>query len=169
MKHLIFTFLTLLFFATTGCTLSVSRVGLPLDNAIAQVGVGFKILPKADAFTFLRVAPLWLGDDYVALANLSAVSTSETNNGVALGGLLVAENGAGLSAALIDANQDHLGVRLGGIVCGQRQYGVQIGLVTYASSDSKVLQIGLLNIIEDDPTPLPFINWAWGSTDEDEE
>lgn len=148
----------LMLLAFTGCTLSPSRVALPLDTSLVQAGVGVKLLPKADGFTLLRIAPVWLGDDYVAVANVSAVSFSDTNNGLAVGGLLVADEGCGVSAAVVDTNQDHIGLRLGGVVCGGKQRGVQIGLVTYCSADSTALQIGLLNFTEGRSYPIPFLN-----------
>ncbi len=154
-------------FMLAGCSISPARIGLPLDNPIAQVGVGVKLLPKADNFTLVRLAPFWFGDDFVTLANVSAISTSETNNGVAVGGVLIAEDGVGLSVAGVDYNKDHIGVRMGGFVLGERQRGIQLGLVNYCSSDSRVLQIGLLNIVEDAPCPLPLFNFCWQGPKED--
>ena len=143
-----------------GCSVSPSRIGVPLDNAVAQVGVGVKILPKADEFTLMRISPMWLGDDYVALANLSAVSFSDTNNGVAVGGLLSADEGLGVSLAAIDHNCDHIGVRIGGVVCGKKQRGLQLGLFTSCSADSTALQIGLLNFVEGRKYPMPLFNFV---------
>lgn len=142
----------------SGCTVSVARIGLPFDNTLLQAGVGIKLLPKSDAFTLLRISPLWLGDDFVAAGNLSLVSASETNAGLALGGVLLAEDGFGLSVAAVDRNKAHIGVRAGGIVCGGRQHGVQIGLVTSCSADSRALQIGLLNFVEGAAWPRPLLN-----------
>lgn len=150
----------------TGCSLRPSRIALPLDNDIIQLGVGVKILPKADAFTCMRISPLWLGEDYVALANLSAVSVSDTHNGLAVGGILSAAGGCGLSAALLDHNGRHSGIRIGGVVCGGRQNGIQIGAVTYCSAKSHALQIGLLNFTEGVPFPIPLLNLVWPSGDE---
>lgn len=146
--------------ALAGCTVSPSRIGVPLDNVVAQVGVGVKILPKADEFTLMRISPMWLGDDYVALVNLSAVSFSDTNNGVAVGGLLSADEGLGVSLAAIDHNRDHIGVRIGGVVCGKKQRGLQLGLFTSCSADSTALQIGLLNFVEGRNYPMPLFNFV---------
>lgn len=157
--------LSSLLLLVTGCSLSPSKIGVPLDNTIIQAGIGFKILPKADDFTFIRISPLWLGDDYVALANLSAVSTSDTNNGVAVGGALFADEGFGVSAALVDHNSDHIGVRLGGVVFG-KQHGLQIGIVNHSSADSRAVQIGLLNFVEGSFCPIPLVNLAWGTEEE---
>lgn len=143
-----------------GCSLSPSRIGVPLDNVVAQVGVGVKILPKSDEFTLIRVSPMWLGDDYVALANLSAVSFSDTNNGVAVGGFLSADEGLGVSLAVVDHNRNHIGIRIGGVVCGKKQRGLLLGLFTSCSADSTTLQVGLLNFVEGRKYPMPFFNFV---------
>lgn len=167
LKHFFYSALIAGVGGLTGCSLSPARIGLPLDNPVAQVGVGIKLLPKADGFTLFRIAPLWCGDDFVALANVSAISTSETNNGLAVGGVLVADDGVGLSVAAVDYNRDYIGLRLGGIVWGERQRGLQLGLINYCSSDSKAVQVGLLNIVEGQPFPLPLFNGCWGTTKKD--
>lgn len=153
------------FLLLSGCSFSPSRVAVPVDTFPLQLGAGINFLPKGDTDTLVRLSPLWLGEDHVILANLSAVSTSDINSGIALGGIISASEGCGLSAAVVDHNREHLGIRLGGIVCGERQVGLQIGLVTYCTADSKALQIGLLNFSEGSYWPRPLLNWVWGSFD----
>lgn len=157
---------TLLF--TTGCTVSLTRFAIPVDTTALQLGVGTKLAPCDDAFTAVRIAPLWFGDDYVAGVNVSGISTSYANNGLAVGGILSAHEGNGLSAALVDHYDVYRGVRVGLFVWGGDHKGVQIGLFNSCSDASHALQIGLLNWAGEDETPRFLFNGSWGPNDEEE-
>lgn len=165
-KYILFVCGIFTLFLTSGCTISLARIAFPVDTEFLQVGVGAKFVPCEDRFTFARIAPLWISDDYVAAVNVSGISTSYSNNGIAIGGLLFAREGAGVSAAFVDYNEDHIGVRLGGFVCGRRQRGLQIGLVNMCSDDSYVLQIGLINWAGDEDSPRFLFNGSWGPNEE---
>jgi hypothetical protein len=152
----------------TGCTVALSRIAIPVDTTFLQLGVGAKIMERNDEDSFIRVAPLWLGDDYIHCLNLSLISTSFANDGLAIGGILQAHEGRGISAALVDCNEDHTGIRLGLFVCGGRQDGLQIGLFNMCSDDSHVLQIGLLNWAGENEEPRFLLNGSWGIDEEEE-
>ncbi|MDO5461893.1 MAG: hypothetical protein Q4F99_00175 [bacterium] len=163
-------FLMLAFFGlvlVTGCTVSVSRFAIPIDTSILQLGVGSKILPCDDAFTAVRIAPFWFGDDYVSALNVSGVSTSFANNGLAIGGILSAHEGHGVSASLVDYNEDHAGVRIGLFVWGEHQDGLQIGLFNKCSDSSHALQIGFVNWAGENESPRLLLNGSWGPNEED--
>lgn len=150
-----------------GCTMSLARVAVPIDTTYLQLGVGAKMLPCDDSFTAVRIAPFWFGDDYVAALNVSGISKSYANNGLALGGILFAQEGAGVSASLVDYNENHAGVRIGLFVWGEHQDGVQIGLFNKCSDSSHALQIGLVNWAGEGESPRLLLNGSWGPNDED--
>lgn len=156
------TLMVLALFGVTGCTVSVSRFAIPIDTEVIQLGVGAKLTEWHDSATHVRLSPLWVDDDYIQGVNVSAISSCYATDGVAIGGLLHAHRGAGVSAALVDYNENHKGVRLGLFVCGGRQDGVQIGLINTCSDASHVLQIGLLNWAGEGESPRFLFNGSWG-------
>lgn len=150
-----------------GCSVAPDRIALPLDTHVAEIGVGLQTVPLEESWTCVRVSPFWWDDDRVLAANVGVITGSRANTGIALGGLVWAESGTGVSVGLVDVNYDHWGVRIGGINCGGKQNGAQIGLFNYCSEDSHALQIGLLNWNGKHWWPMPFFNIASGADSEE--
>ncbi len=151
-----------------GCTIAPDRIALPVDTHLVELGVGVQPVPLSEGWTCVRITPFWWDDDRILAANLGLVTVSRANTGVAVGGLVWADSGVGVSVGLVDINKDHWGVRVGGINCGGKQIGAQIGLFNYCSEDSHALQIGLLNWNSEHWWPMPFVNFANGKKDEAE-
>lgn len=144
----------------SGCTFSLDRVALPIDTHLAEVGVGLRTLPLSEGWSFVRVAPVWWDADRILLVNVSGVTASRANDGLALSGFTVADSGIGLSVGLLaDINGDHVGARFGAVTCGGRQVGFQMGLLNGCAEGSRAVQLGLLNW--NGRFWMPFVNVAF--------
>ncbi len=149
-----------------GCSVTPSKIAVPLDTWPVQLGVGAQFIPASESWTLFRVAPLWWDCDRVCLATVAGLSAARAHGGVTVSGMNFAETGWGISVgAVVDSCGDHTGIRVGAINCGGKQDGLQVGLFNWCNEESHALQIGLLNW--NGYFLFPLVNITIGGEDEE--